>query len=435
MRKPAVPTGHFRTLSLAAVFNRSRSELPALLRPPVADEAFGERTIRGIPFAFGLADGKNVVVLDSSSLRIDLPEVTATYCIFVHAVADAPTNYGVEFSDSAADGNQVGGVVSEYSLVYVDGSSVAVPVLRRFAIQQSRIGVGASAFAAVPARDDRVVRSVAEDIAVAGTSTHGYFDGQVRHESGRDAAMRLAFPAEMLWMYALPNPDPKRPLAAVVLNPRDEVSAVYAVTLTTLADHPLRAGTRRRALLRLPERSHLNAIGELDGVTVDLGTVISARAARDYDPVRWLGNEPLVKPARSGQSVVVEFAAHPEATLSVANEAVQGHDIKMLPASDKPVRVRIVEGETGAAAPARVHFHGQAGEYFPPRGHHRKVNTALFEDTFAELAVDDHQFAYVDGDCIVDLPIGTVFVSRSMPARRSSDSSSPGRSAGANEVG
>src|SRR5258706_65050 len=290
MRKPGAPAGHFQTLSLAAVFNRSRSDLPSLLRPPVADDAFGDRTIRGIPFAFGLADGKNVVVLDSSSLRIDLPEVTATYCIFVHAVADAPTNYGVEFSDSAADGNQVGGVVSEYSLVYVDGSSVAGGVLR------------------------------------------------------------------------------------------------------------------------LPERSRLNAIGELDGVTVDLGTVISARAARDYDPVRWLGNEPLVKPARSGQSVVVEFAAHPEATLSVANEAVQGHDIKMLPASDKPVPVRIVEGETGAAAPARVHFHGQAGEYFPPRGHHRKVNTALFEDTFAELAVDDHQFAYVDGDCIVDLPIGTVFV-------------------------
>jgi hypothetical protein len=72
--------------------------------------------------------------------------------------------------------------------------------------------------------------------------------------------------------------------------------------------------------------------------------------------------------------------------------------------------VRIVDADTGARTPARLHFHGRSGEYLPPRGHQRKVSTALFEDSFADFAVDDHQYAYVDGDCIVELPLGTVFV-------------------------
>ena len=401
-------------MSLAGVFNDRRSELPSPLRPPVGDAAFGDRTIRGIPFSFGPEDGDNVVRLDRDCVRVELGATRATYIVFVHAAADAPTSYLEKLADSALDGNTIGGVVSEYSLVYADGSREAAPILRRFAIQQGRMGVGASAFAAVPAMDDRVVRSVAEDLAVSGVSTHGYFDGQVRHESGRDAAMRRAFPAEMLWIYALPNLHPEREVAALELTPREASSAIYAITLTTVADHPLRSRTRRKAVLQAPAAGRLNAIGELDGVAIDLGNVISSRAVLDYDLGRWRGDEPIVKPTRSERAVVVEFAAHPAARLyvgsSVYDLSEEPATIRMLPASDRPVRVRIIDADTGSRAPARLHLHGEAGEYLPPRGHHRKVSTALFEDSFADFAVDHHQYAYVDGECIVDLPLGKVFV-------------------------
>jgi hypothetical protein len=58
----------------------------------------------------------------------------------------------------------------------------------------------------------------------------------------------------------------------------------------------------------------------------------------------------------------------------------------------------------------RLHLHGTAGEYLPPRGRHRKVNGFWFEDNYGEFANLHNQYAYVDGYCEVDLPLGTVYV-------------------------
>ena len=49
----------------------------------------------------------------------------------------------------------------------------------------------------------------------------------------------------------------------------------------------------------------------------------------------------------------------------------------MLAPADRPVRVRFVDAQTGRAVAVRLHLHGEAGEYLPPRGHHRKVNRVL----------------------------------------------------------
>ena len=45
----------------------------------------------------------------------------------------------------------------------------------------------------------------------------------------------------------------------------------------------------------------------------------------------------------------------------------------------------------------RLHLHGEAGEYLPPRGHHRKVNPYWFEDNYAEFVNGDNQYSYVAG--------------------------------------
>jgi hypothetical protein len=399
---PASP--HFSTVSLAAVFNARRDELPEALRAPRGDEFFGERVIGGKRFAFGVAGELDVVLLDGAEVEVGVGSARATYVLFVHAVADVATNYLTGFADSSKDGNTLGGTVSEYTLRYEGGETASTPILRRFAIQQTRIGWGASPFAAVPAREGQVVRTVAEQLEVDGAATTPFGIAECRHASARDSD------SDLLWIYALPNPHPDRPIEAVVLTPRAEPSAVYAITLTELAEHPLRPGVRRKVRLSLPRHVELNAIGELDDVAVDLGTVISARAVLEYDAERWLGPEPSVQPTRSDDAVVVDYAAHPAARLHVGGAAAPAETITVVPAADRPVRVCIVDARTGEPVAVRLHMHGEAGEYLPPRGHHRQVNGAWFEDNYGEFVIDRHQYAYVDGDCIVDLPLGTVHV-------------------------
>ncbi|MGK9167619.1 CehA/McbA family metallohydrolase [Inquilinus limosus] len=240
--------------------------------------------------------------------------------------------------------------------------------------------------------------------------------------------------AENLWLYALPNPDPSKIITSLQLRAEAETSTIYAVSTTKLVEHPLRLHSRRKLRLRLPRGVRLNALGELDTddradqIGIDLGAVISARAALEYSRSEWLSDLHDVQPIRSNQDVIIEYAAHPDARLYLKTEdgSLSMHDLRLLqecripddtpvdavaiaPAT-RPVTFRIVEKSTGQPVAARLHVHGAHGEYLPPKGHHRKVNTGWFEDYSAEFANDLNQYAYVDGSCSIDLPLGPVFV-------------------------
>ncbi|HXF61536.1 MAG TPA: CehA/McbA family metallohydrolase [Caldilineaceae bacterium] len=414
MQIPASP--HFTPIDLASTYTVNRGELDAPLRPPsdVAG-AFGPQSYLGIPFMLGPAEGPNVILLDKAPVTVALPDVRATYLLFLHVAEDRVTNYLDNFADYAVDGNELGCAVADYTLVYADGEKHMTSILRRFAIQQARILWGASAFAALPHAKPQVYPTVSEALSMARMPPMTYGRGETRHTSGREAT------AEKLWVYALPNPHPDRPIRRLVLTPQRERAAVYAVSATQLTDHPLRPGVRRKLRLALPPGAQLNPIGELDGIALDLGSVISARAVLRYDPARWLGVEPVVLPERATDEVVVEVSAHPKARLYVATGPDQ-HAVYDLAALDdatgiveiapalRPVTLRAVEKATGRPVAVRLHLHGAAGEYLPPRGHHRKVNPYWFEDNYAEFVNVHNQYSYIDGECVVDLPLGEVYV-------------------------
>ncbi|WP_445220082.1 CehA/McbA family metallohydrolase [Bradyrhizobium sp. Pa8] len=161
---------------------------------------------------------------------------------------------------------------------------------------------------------------------------------------------------------------------------------------------------------------------------MDLGTIISARAVLNYARADWLGDEPDVQPVRSQDEVIIEYSAHPDAKLYLRSDDGRLHvsDLRSLEAAGnlggtslemaliapaaRPVKIRIVEKGSGVRVAARLHIHGSHGEYLPPKGHHRKVNTGRFEDFAGEFANGLNQYAYVDGICEADLPIGPVYV-------------------------
>lgn len=430
MSRPCSP--HFTTIGLGGAFNGRRRELAGGLRPPSRfADAQGPQTIRGMPFVFGAADGADapdVVRLEGGrEIAIELGGARATYVLFVHAVEDVVTTYREGLADDQTTGWDLGQLVSEYELEYDDGSTVRTPILRRFAIQQSRCEWGSAPFACVPAADDAVFLS-GDEVALRGRpvlEAAALPDGPelgltkrelVAFSYGLRQQTRTAAPGAdgHLWIYALPNAEPGKPLSRLTLRPREAASAVYAVTLTDLAEHPLRRGTRQKLRVRLPEGVQLDAADAIDDVAVDLGTVISVRPALDYDAGRWASAEPMVEPSRSDRDVIVEYAAHPAARLHVGDLVHEVGEassaVTAVASAQRPVRLRFVDGGSGAGVAVRLHLHGEAGEYLPPRGHHRRVDITWGQDTAAEFVNVENQYAYVDGECVADLPLGTVFL-------------------------
>ncbi|WP_287382138.1 CehA/McbA family metallohydrolase [Mesorhizobium sp.] len=434
------PSLHFSTVDLQANFNARRCEQDAELAKRVGDSDWSDKlkglqTLRGIPFLFGGDLDLDVLSLrpGASPVSISLPPTQAKYVMFVQAVTDCPPKTlpgfrPTETTTPPNEGNELGQVVSTYSLLYADGSEIDTPVLRRFAIQQRHIAWGASPFAAMPARAPNVHASNGEDLALGRAPELSFGYAEYRTSSGRLSR------DENLWLYALPNPRPAAKIVGLRFRAENESSLIYAVSTTELEEHPLRLQGRRKLRLRLPRGLSLNTLGELDTdhrgdqIGIDLGTVILARAVLEYSHDDWIGNLHDVQPVRSASEIIVEYSAHPDARLYLRTDdgsllvtelrsLSAGHtappaalDAVVIEAATRPVKFRIIEKDTGRPVAARLHVHGQHGEYLPPKGHHRKVNIGMFEDFFAEFSNGLNQYAYVDGSCVVDLPFGRVFV-------------------------
>ena len=415
MNAPASP--HFAPVDLAAVYNLARDHLDDVLRPsPQADPGHGRQSFRGIPFQLGAAAELDVIHLRGTGVEIPLEGAEATFAVFLHCAADIPTPYWPGLADWAIDGNWLGAPVSAYRWRYADGSTADVTVKRRFAIQQLRIGWGASAFEAVPHRMPRVHDTVMETLARQEQPRVSYGYGEVRHVSARQE--------ENLWLYALPNPHPERPLDALLLEPLEEASTVYGVSLTRLRPHPLRWLPRRKLRIQVPAGLDVTATHDVKGLELDMGRVISARSVCRYDVDQWTAEQFEVQPTRVAGEAVVEYAAHPDACLYALTDGAAQRVValraltddaraaaRIVPPADKPVKLRFVlQDAPRRPVPVRLHMHGTQGEYLPPKGAHRRVNPHWFEDNYGEFVNGDNQYAYVPGECVADLPLGPVYL-------------------------
>ena len=416
MRIPTSP--HFTPLSLDGSFNCRRESLDDALRLAHI-EAFGSQVYRGIPFDFGGVGQLNGILLDGEAIRVSAGGIKATFIIFAHAVEDKPIQLTPDLADyrggkhppGTLTGNELGALAAEYQLVYDDGAAETVPIHRRFGVQQARIGWGASAFAAVPHHNDVVQPTVSESLRLGRMPMTDYGNGETRHGSGRDHAR------ELIWLYALPNPQPDRTLQEIRCVPHDERVLIYGITTTQLREQPLRYRTRRSLELQLPPGVAFNAIGELDDIEVDLGNVISARARLDYDREAWFGEATEAQPRVSDAKAIVDFAAHPAARLYIKgmDSALVSYDLSQEQASiqvlpqTRLVNIKVVD-DAGQPLAARIHFHGENGDYLPPRGMHRRVNPNWFEDNYGEFVNGRVEYAYINGQCQLEARLGEVFV-------------------------
>ena len=203
----------------------------------------------------------------------------------------------------------------------------------------------------------------------------------------------------------------------------------------------------------MPFTPDLDEDGLLAQIRLDLGQVISAQPRLVYPREGWASSYANQLPEGSAREVVVEYTAHPRARFhlwdgrqipvsELVTEEVQtvtdkvematgeaktaackfqtvtggiGSDQSsvLLPVAPSTHRVtlRVVERGSGRRVAAKLHIHGEVGEYLAPVDRHRIQNPFWFEDYSADFMHRWlHPSTYIPGETVIDLPLGRVYL-------------------------
>ena len=395
-----------------------------LLRTPA-----GRQTLRGLPFRLGpdSLDEKRWVLLSTRpgpgaarSVEVPLDQPARFVCLATFCEWDEGEGPG-----RARDaGERVGETLAEVALVHDDGRETRLPLRRRFEVHSPSYSWGRMAFASRPHRMD-APRGLTDPLS------QGTDWGELQQAIADNAYSFGGL--GMLWISALANPRPDRPLRALRLEARSQdVVALCGLTLFRGQENPLRFERLCLYRLTLPEPA-----GEPGRwrVEVDLGIVGRTFSPREFSPEAWLqapdaGLGERTEPLDS-RELYVEVTASPEATLVVTDtrfgqrfefDLARIEPGRPLEARSGDARVEVVERErvwvhgrvldaaTQRPTAARIAFRSKEGRYIPPYGHRSEINTGWFQDYGADVAVGDASFAYVDGTFQVELPVGEVYV-------------------------
>jgi hypothetical protein len=228
-------------------------------------------------------------------------------------------------------------------------------------------------------------------------------------------------------LYALENPMPDVQIRVIrIESEEDSMVGVGGVTLFRGVSHPFR---RERLHTLYIEEDSTESDAPAPEINVDLGVVARTYPATPVDIATWLSDSDLdsdsLDPSNGPRAVCAEVTASPDATLNVdgsgiamrtlydtsdgASEDGRWH-VRIVDRDRTWLHGRIVDAETGKPTPARIHFRSVEGRYLPPYGHRAEVNTDWFQDYGADLKVGSTQYAYVNGDFRIEVPIGPVLV-------------------------
>ncbi|MGA2977834.1 MAG: hypothetical protein ABSF77_21235, partial [Spirochaetia bacterium] len=394
------------------------------LRAALAHAPRGECVCRGIPF-----DVDAIAAVHDAPVTVPLPNLKARWLVFLHTSDVRPmeaNEHGV-YSPMRGEG-QLGELACTYHAGFADGTDAALPVRRRFQIGCFTRRWGENCFEAVAHAKSRPVHASHEQLR------QGWGWTQTRVESAD-------FSELMLWLYAWENPKPDIPLSSLRCEPGAGTVLLFGIAAGSVTSHPLRWETRRKAILTLPEGAaftpDLDENGLLKHVRLDLGQVISALPRPLYPDQEWESGYNNAVPELSKDQVLIEYTAHPQAcfhfsngeTIAAAALGAPAADALRAPVTDaqaearpssvlqpvatatKRIRLTVVEKGSAAPVPVKLHVHGQAGEYLAPLDRHRIPNPAWFEDYSVDFVhAGSHWCTYINGETMLDLPIGTAFV-------------------------
>jgi hypothetical protein len=372
----------------------------------------------GIPFEIG-----EVVIVSEQAISMEIAPTLARWLVFMHTSDVRPWQPGPGGILSPMRGyGQLAEHAATYVMGYADGTEARVAIRRRHQLGAFQRGWGENCFEAVAHHKPYPVRAGDEELQPE------WGQSQMRVTAADDGPWTN-------WLWAWENPFPGKTLTRLRFEPVAGLILVSAVSIGQVAAHPLRWRPRRKARLVLPRgeafEPGLDQSGRLKQIQLDLGQVISAEPRLVYPSVGWPKTYNNQLPELSASEVLVEYTAHPEACFHLAGpagarrvsvaeaEAAQpGTGLQAIAPAEQLVKLRVRECGSRRLVPAKLHLHGEAGEYLPPVDRHRLINPAFFEDygvDFVHIAdwpsrACCHRCTYIRGETLVRLPLGKVYV-------------------------
>ena len=421
--------------------NASDADLTTRLHPAYRDALrrlpAGRQVFRGLPFQLAARTSSRRWILLDRSISVTMrSRGPASHVIVAHFCdawrdpdGDRPRDLPVGWV------TPVGQALARYSLELSSGRTVETLVRRRFEVNEGIAAWGQGAFAAHPDRTDEPLdwrgpypaQSPARYASPGQAALFGLMPGTWGPaQTGIADAVPSPTNDIGLWLYEIEIPGGRGEVIRLRMDPLAALSdqgglVVAAITLFHGADSPLAIEPRRT--LRIECRAPAS-------VSVDLGQVIRHRPAPtatgpDGWPVSSMPGWGSVRTeGGSTTASLVDLAMAPDATIAIGAESVPARrlpadgrrrrfgavTIESLPTPTRRVDVEVVDAVSGAAIPARVHFHASDGRYLPPLGHRDEVNPGLNEDSGADLVLGGMTYAYVPGRFPIELPPGAVSV-------------------------
>ena len=407
-------TSRFRAVPLdgnETLKGLAKNKYAGSIREACAHAPRGACTGWGIPFDIG-----KVIVAQEHSVTVPLDSLKTRWLVFMHTsdFNPPPRNKDGLVHPYHGEG-RLGDPAADYVFCYADGTEARVAIRRRRQIGMLTRSWGENCFEAVPQRKQHTLRLLSEQVQLPWLE---WGQSQTR-------TTNIDGGPWVNWLWAWENPHPKKALVALRIEPIAASVVISAISAGDASEHPLRWGTRRKAILTLAKDvvfdPSLDENGLLKQVQLDMGQVISAVPRFIYPNEVWAKGYNNQMPEVSASEIVIEYAAHPDACFHLSNgktvpatkvesDAASGPLTPIAPATQR-VRLRIVEKESKKPVAVKLHVHGEAGEYLQPVDRHRLPNAHWFEDYSCDfLKQRKHWCTYIPGETVMDLPLGPVYV-------------------------
>jgi hypothetical protein len=377
----------------------------------------------GIPFQI-----EDVVVISQQPVSVELSPTTAEWLVFMHTSDLRPVVAGPDGFPrtmpptpnewTRRDGGRLAEHAADYVMLYEDGTEERVPIRRRRQLGAFQHAVRENCFEAVAHRKSHPIRASQEQLIA------GWGWSQQRVEMAARRPWKN-------WLWAWHNPHPDKAISGIRFEPMSGTVVVSAISAGSASSQPLRWQTRHKAMLRLPEGEaflpDLDERGNLAQIQLDMGVVISAQLRLLYPNDAWAASYENQPPIPSENEVLIEYTAHPDAHFHLLGSSglPDEHIIPVAEVECGPgraplqavkmatqrVRLRVVVQGSGRAVAAKLHVHGECGEYLAPTDRHRIISRGWFEDySIDHVHQSTHSCTYIPGETTIDLPLGNVYV-------------------------